>query len=369
MRIFSILFFLLISYFPSQIAAQPDEGVRCVQAQLTAAGHNAGPTDGLLGPRTKSALKAFEKQNGVVTTRTFNVALGNSICRRIGMMRADLRQYWPSGSGGVSVIYADSIDEAFRKEFDRALAKPVDAVSSLLEVELAGRDIIVVAETAAELERLVKQNTGLNISNLGRGIRDACGTFRNFAGRTAPGIAYFCKSPTASVQSGIERSWLDFTIAHEFMHLAQLQLAGTVNPSLGYKARLDAEGSIWLIEGSAQAFGNRMALGTPDWDFRTVMYRRLEGQFPDLKSLESAKALEKDISNIYRAGTLAAIDLIDLEGYPAIMKMYELMGYGEPWSSAFQTAFSMSVEEYYQYYSSVRRFEDDGSPIVGPLKR
>jgi peptidoglycan hydrolase-like protein with peptidoglycan-binding domain len=42
--------------------------VRDAQAALGEAGHDAGPADGALGPRTRSALQSFQRQQGLPAT-------------------------------------------------------------------------------------------------------------------------------------------------------------------------------------------------------------------------------------------------------------------------------------------------------------
>ena len=41
----------------------PDEGVSGVQARLSNLGYEPGPVDGILGPRTENAIRAFQADN------------------------------------------------------------------------------------------------------------------------------------------------------------------------------------------------------------------------------------------------------------------------------------------------------------------
>lgn len=49
----------------AQNSAQNPEVVKQAQEKLSAAGHDAGTPDGLLGPRTQAALKAFQEKEGL----------------------------------------------------------------------------------------------------------------------------------------------------------------------------------------------------------------------------------------------------------------------------------------------------------------
>ena len=50
---------------PSRAPAQVDPFVSEIQTRLNAAGYDSGEVDGLLGPRTTSAIKAFQRDRGI----------------------------------------------------------------------------------------------------------------------------------------------------------------------------------------------------------------------------------------------------------------------------------------------------------------
>jgi peptidoglycan hydrolase-like protein with peptidoglycan-binding domain len=50
------------------VAAAYNETVREIQAQLNARGFDAGPADGLMGARTRGAIEAYQRQNGLLAT-------------------------------------------------------------------------------------------------------------------------------------------------------------------------------------------------------------------------------------------------------------------------------------------------------------
>lgn len=50
---------------PPRAPAQVDPFVSEIQTRLNAAGYDSGEVDGLLGPRTTSAIKAFQRDRGI----------------------------------------------------------------------------------------------------------------------------------------------------------------------------------------------------------------------------------------------------------------------------------------------------------------
>jgi peptidoglycan hydrolase-like protein with peptidoglycan-binding domain len=46
-------------------ASQNQELVKQAQEKLSAAGHEAGPADGMIGPKTRDALKEFQQSKGI----------------------------------------------------------------------------------------------------------------------------------------------------------------------------------------------------------------------------------------------------------------------------------------------------------------
>lgn len=329
---------------------------------------NPGVSDGEVGPNTRRALAEFQLESGLVFERTFDVSLGNSVCRRIGLIQTELQQFWPSlGNDKPEIVFSDAIGSSFR---GRVLASTMRAhigIKRTFRVDLAGRDVIVVADNETDLKRLLSEHGQLPIVDESSGIADACTSHRGVSGRTLPGIMYLCVANDAGLVAEIDQAWMDSLIAHEMVHLMQFQLAGAVLTERGLEEQLLHEGPVWLSEGSAQAYGNQFALRTPDWDYRIVNYRRLENTFPDLTALEKRDALASRALDVYRAGTVGAIDLVDLYGYPAIGQFYDSLGHGVGWTEAFEVAFGLSPETFYNHYRNVSRFDSNGDPIHGPL--
>ncbi len=371
-KIFAIC---LVFLFPTMALAQLSQGVRCVQDQLNAAGFDAGPNDGQAGPATRRAIAAFQQSHETVSSRRvasrrLDVTLGNSFCRTIGNLRPDLRAFWPSReSGHFELKFTPSVGPDLREMIGLSLESAYTSATANLQVELAGIDTIIVGSTPSELRALIREHAEIPLRISSQRLTDACGSFRGISGGAAPGLMWLCAPADPETASKREKVWLDFLLAHEAFHMIQFQLSGAIDVKFGSETVLNFHGPVWLSEGSAQAFGSRFSTYDADWRFRIVNYRQLEGRFPDLKGLEAASSLKARKPAVYRAGTVASIDLIDLFGYPKIAAFYENLGRGLKWKAAFEDAFGITVVDFYYHYANVPRFLDSGDPIPGPLKR
>ena len=363
-----LLLLLLLTLVPGAATAQIREGMRCVQNQLAEAGFNPGPADGLVGASTRRALAEFQAETGLVMEHRFDTDLGNSLCRRIGLMRPELKAFWPSVQNRQpNIVFSDGVSKSLRARILLTVARAQTGIRNTFQIELAGRDVIVVADNPRDLRRLVAEHVKVHVVGQAAKIAEDCSSFRGISGRALPGLVYFCVPSEADRVADLDWVWGEFLFAHELVHLMQTQLGGASRVEWSLEKRLSRDGPAWLMEGIAQAYGNKFALGTPDWDYRIVNYRRLDRVFHDLAELESPNALKTRMPDVYRAGTVGAIDLVDLYGYPAIGRFYETLGHGLDWTHAFETAFGLTPQDFYHHYRNVVRFDAAGTPASGPL--
>jgi hypothetical protein len=354
--------------WPTLARAQLDTGISCVQAQLVAAGYDPGPVDGQVGTRTRQALEEFQAKEGALTPHKLDLPLGNAVCRMIGLLRPDLQEHWPTKQHGrIQIVSDPSVPESTVAALTASAIRAYRKIDELLDVRLAGRDVMVIASTPRQLLTLIKAHSGVPLADIRTGVEEACNSRRGLSGHAIPGLIYVCAAPDAGGDAQSAREWRDFLIAHELLHLVQFQLMGAVPVERGDKAVLDRHGPIWLAEGVAQAFGNRVALDAPDWHYRIVNYKRLESNFPSLTALELESTVQTRRADVYRAGTVAAIDLVDLFGYPKIASFYDFLGRGSAWKVAFEKAFGIGVQDFYKHYENVTRLSPDGAPLEGAM--
>jgi len=86
--------------------------VRCVQAQLNAAGHNAGYADGQIGPRTLNALAALRDATGLHRAPALTAESAALWCRLIGLDDPAQRDFWPARDRPVDLSVAWDVDAA-----------------------------------------------------------------------------------------------------------------------------------------------------------------------------------------------------------------------------------------------------------------
>lgn len=350
-------------FFALPANAQLSDGIRCVQEQLSAGGYAPGPIDGIAGPQTDGALRRYEADHGAVTSRRLDVTLGNAVCRRIGLNDSSLREFWPSNEGAFDVHFPEGSETLLRAWFNLALPRAEEHVATVFDVELAGRDLIIVGRTGDEVRALVREHYDLGLNSYD--FDDLCDvTEGSIGGRAYPGMAVFCVPSARQVP----RRRVEFVVAHEVTHLVQFQLAGATPSTHGVQAVVDASGPIWLIEGGAQAFAFTASDrgNYPLWQFRNFEIGVYGPDMPDLSTIEHHGTRETQIEAIYRAGSIAASDLIDVTGFPSHVTFFELLGQGVPWPEAFDAAFKVSVDAFYAHFQAVPRVEN-GVPINGPL--
>ena len=371
MRVFPKACIVIIALcFPTTVLAQFQEGIRCVQEQLTAAGFDPGPSNGRLRSKTRQALTAYQEEHGKLSSRKLDDNLGNAYCRLIGLQQPSLQEYWPSRPDNRPVVvFSKSISDDVIAQINSSIDRVYDRFDELLGLELAGRDVIVVGSREHELKSLISRHSKLSGRRSPPGIRGACASKREASGGYAPGVLYVCVNSGRGAGPINDQQWFEYSMAYSVMWLAQRQLGGSVAHSRGQKAILEAHGPIWLSAGVAGAFGSRVAGNWPDWRFREASYQRLEKRFPDLAKLEFERTFRQRRIDVEHAGTIAAIDLVDLFGYPAIGEFYSHLGTGIGWKASFKRAFGITVDEFYTHYKFVNRFDAYGNAIRGPLNK
>lgn len=331
--------------------------IACVQNQLNAAGYDAGTADGLIGRRTRTALEEFSDAHELDQTMPLSEANSAALCRRIGLTEPELKAFWPSRDAAVEITISDSVPPDIAQITEQSIRDIHNDVSRLLGLELAGTDRVLVGTTPAELKRMISQNSTFEIVGIDRKLEGTCNSFRRMSGSTAASLIHVCVGPDAELGGDLKMDWLTFFLAHEITHLIQFQTNGTL-PADGYsdRQRLDFEGPLWMIEGLAQVIANVAATSAPERVYREIMLSRYEdSQVPDLATLETRDALEDRRADIYRAGAIAATDLVEAHGYPAFGALFEDMGNGLPWADAFQRNFGQSPSEFYRTFEEKYR--------------
>ena len=108
-----------------------------VQEELRELGYNPGPVDGIMGPRTRQALRQYQWDNNLATTGRLNAETRRNL---LGEGQASLAENWretPTATGRLMTEGAIQVAEQNLKDFGFAPG-PVDGVFTA-QTELALR--------------------------------------------------------------------------------------------------------------------------------------------------------------------------------------------------------------------------------------
>jgi uncharacterized protein len=155
---------------PTASAPRPDRAtVAQIQAQLTELGYDPGPVDGAMGPRTRNAIIAFQRDKGLPQTGAANEATAAAVQTAVALASRAPAPSADSGAGGEAVVSGPSFDCA------RAGTPPERAICAdpglaALDLELArlyGDARAAVGDAGAEALRANQREWMRR--------RDACG--------------------------------------------------------------------------------------------------------------------------------------------------------------------------------------------------
>jgi hypothetical protein len=140
-------------------------------------------------------------------------------------------------------------------------------------------------------------------------------------------------------------------IGHELFHLEQQQLA---NAPTGIPP---SDGPIWLVEGSAETMGYRVAAARALLDLpgeRADLAARVRGTSVTLTSLETSAGLSQ--AHAWDTLHLAADHLTAIapKGIGSFVDYYAALGAGTEWHGAFLAAFGMTSAQYYTAFDAYR---------------
>lgn len=171
-----------------------DETVRTVQQKLNELGYNAGPADGLMGPRTRAAIVEFQQDRGLAVTGTANQTLVSQ-----------LQQAPPRSDATGSTPSASMQSHASASPQQRSTSGGIPDLSSASQTEQAAIEIVCRSATEylesgnyyaclrQELQKLSASGGKPNLSRLSQSkqaaIEGACRITREYFG---PGDYYSC---------------------------------------------------------------------------------------------------------------------------------------------------------------------------------
>ena len=121
---------------------------------------------------------------------------------------------------------------------------------------------------------------------------------------------------------------------------------------------MSRSGPIWLLEGSAEMVGYRVAV---DRRLFPSYASVLAGQISSAKQIGTPLSSlqtydEAQIPNVYGLFSVAVDHLVTVApgGLPALTAYYSGLGAGMVWQDAFRAAFGLSIDAYYANFAAYR---------------
>lgn len=327
----------------------------CVQAQLNAAGFDAGPVDGQFGPRTRAALTAFRQAHQMTTGLALNARNAPAWCARIGTQIPQLRLFWPSGETAIAVTNGDGVDRSVGAWVEHRFPQIHRRAAARLGVGVSATDAVLVGTSAQELRQLLADHPGVAPNaELEAWLTDTCEPSRYVQSFALPGVALICLTPNTRPRRPETIRDLEFAFARSAVQLIRWQVSGVATDDL---SRVAAEGPAWLSEGYAALFAHRVARDSyAPRVFREPIFRRFAGRsLPDLRQFETRDALLTPAAGDLReAGALAASFLIDAHRDGAYGLYLTTIGTGVPSDAAFEVAFGQSLAAFYRLFDRTK---------------
>lgn len=344
MRLFPLLLLIVLA----GPAAARDAALACVQGQLAVLGQDAGPIDGLWGPRTRKGAAIYRAELGasLPPLRAGNAGVW---CRWLGERDRRLSALWPSRRDGAVKVEVAGLDPDTQSAIQMIAEDMLRGFEVRFSLRLAETITLVAGRTDRDLRPMWTRALG----GQGRGFEaiyaQSCGGGQ-IGGFASGNVVALCL-PKGGARLSDHDLWLfQTTVAHEIFHAVQRQLVGRPTSRMGTSSDSYA-GPEWLIEGSATFASLRVTLG--DLFFAPSYGRllaRLSGNRTDLAELETYRARVAQVEALYDNGSLATFELIGGGDGRALIRFYEAIGLGRPWREAFGRAFGVTAEEFYEIY-------------------
>lgn len=358
----------LLFWFPGPRAQAADDHVACVQEQLAALGFDPGPVDGLNGPRTRSALKAYldrvrDEDLRAVFDQLPQFAERSAVgwCREIGLQSPRAAALMPSANPPKLYVGQDvhpdlvaHVEQAFR-----------DAEAFLLRrygVRVASQVKIILATNVEDWHDLVNEAGTMKLQGWAeiraRAKRDCETEFGLGASASRDGLS-FCGKVMALKEPALGdlyRLVLSVTMAHEMVHNAQREFSfdkvarWVTNPD-AVRPRM---GPAWMVEGSAQVIEqafmeDHFGRGQPTLDGMQALAAQ-----SDLTLRKIRQAREVRIAEAYDVSAFGVALLIDRYGEETLFRYWREVGQTDNWFTAFENIYGMTVQAFEDLYPVLR---------------
>ena len=321
------------------IVTTNDPGIACVQQQLTAYKIDVGPIDGLYGRKTfRGTKQLIEKYPSLADLDDITRDNGLMWCRQIGLIDEALQIYWPANQNAFNYQFDETIDIDLRKSIRASINKAATAMSDL-GFRPTGSVKVIASSNKDNLIAAIQQNlrSPINFDEVKQDFDNRCESTKT-GGISTDGTIGLCLGSSGK---------LDDEIMHLLAQEYVKQSAGYAWPDKQISDQFFQFGPRWLYEGMAVAFADHMT--APKMSFadqiasRMSEVRSVESELHQLEAYGSASPLKHQ-----KRGAAAAHILAENGGsYDSFIVYWDELARSN-WQIAFETAFKISVGEFYK---------------------
>ncbi len=348
---------LLTALFFATSAMASEPGVQCLQAVLNAAGYDAGPEDGQIGPRTRAALRRFREETPLPVLQSLTHRNAVVFCRLAGEARPELKQAWPARAEQYTVRFGDDVDEANRRDVRTGLALFEALLEEMSFPELPLAVDVRVVGNNEDFRSALKAEHGFSDKEAELWSDGSCLHPGSWDGVHTWSGVLICLGSGPGPSDRVRRQDVWRILAHELFHDAETQLAGKRLRTELPNGMVSPLGPAWFREGSAVFIEWAMTYGLSD----RKRIGRSVGWFSDgyragLPPLEELRLFPLEgrlASEAYDAGALAVYHLTDRGYEGAIADYYKGIGLGLEPSRAFEAAFDIGLLEFMDHFAEV----------------
>lgn len=354
------LFAIWLLFFCAQPVYAGDPFVACVQGQLAMLGHDPGPKDGRLGPRTRSALASLvARTKSLRTLPPLTPRHAVTWCREIERAYPATRPQTPSSLGNIITADNDTQNRLLRE----VLRDVQTWYTRRLGVDLVSRAVVVAsADPGTALDRMQEAQRLLGVRVSARWyLAGRCGATRDHVAFATKNVIVVCLKPAKQFDADwarAERRHLTYLVAHEFFHIVQAELAADKLPQtyrFGTRPPAPRTRPSWLVEGSADHYALRYMAELSGKAFTLDKVFAAAAPHAD-RSLQaiSAQTYLTRVSD-YATSALAASLLAQHAGVGAHVDYWRGIGRGLDHDAAFAAAYGLSRKAFEEDFQTLRR--------------
>ena len=342
---------ILAAILPQFALAQGYVG--CVQSQLDALGHDVGPVDGRLGPRSLRASSAAQADDLPPLTKL----TAYDWCRGLSERDIALRAHWPSLKRDVLVIPPDMLGTAAE---DLSRTAHEDARAFFLArygLELVGSFGFLVGDQSETLENAALAfRNAKNEPNNFRFDADPMPCSTNTIPRAIAfrDMALFCWMPVDAYDAEWAARNKDLytrSFVHEYAHGLQNELSGA-NARARMPSGEPVLGPKWLVEGAAETVEEEHYALVTRYSERSLGRQRkiILGIDTPLSSLRNRVSIGSD----YDVSQFAAFLLGERFGRDALFDYFDALRRADSWDAAFRATFDMPLAAFEDEFQTLR---------------